>query len=291
MASTVVFAGFATTLLDLWCFCLREDLFSYILIVPIITGVLTLRCWSDFEHRFVPAPRIAAGLGLVSALFLALSWRQGDAVGEMETLSLCLRMLAFVSGWIAVAFWTLGGRFMSGVAFPASFLIFMVPLPSGMVDALEGGLQHASAEVAGWLFPLTSVPFFRTGLSFQLPNLTLEVAPQCSGIRSTLVLFVTSLIAGHLFLERTWQRSMLTAVVVPLGIVRNASRIVTIGWLCTRYGPEMIHSPIHHRGGPVFFAIALLPLFVMLWLFRKFDKAKAHLGAPVPVQLKDEAID
>jgi exosortase/archaeosortase family protein len=91
---------------------------------------------------------------------------------------------------------------------------------------------------------------------------------------------ITSLLAGYLYLERPWQRAALAALVIPLGIVRNAFRIVTIGWLCTRHGPEMIDSPIHHRGGPVFFAVSLVPLFVMLILFRKLGKAS---GDSVPL--------
>jgi hypothetical protein len=61
---------------------------------------------------------------------------------------------------------------------------------------------------------------------------------------------------------------------------------VTIGWLCTEYGPEMIHSPIHHRGGPVFFAISLIPLFLLLFVFRRMnrpvpDAQKPPVGEPV----------
>jgi exosortase len=144
---------------------------------------------------------------------------------------------------------------------------------------VESGLQHASAEVAARLFPLVGVPFFRTGLWFQLPTITLEVAPECSGIRSTLVLFITSLVAGHLVLEKPWQKAAFAALVVPLGILRNAFRIAVIGWLCTNHGPGMIDSPIHHRGGPVFFALSLLPLFALLLWFRRMGKGTSVLAS------------
>jgi exosortase/archaeosortase family protein len=124
------------------------------------------------------------------------------------------------------------------------------------------------------LFQLLEIPNHRMGLAFQLPNVAIEVAPECSGIRSSLVLFITSLVAGYLLLESPWQRAALTLLVIPLGILRNAVRIVTIGWLCTHYGPDMIHSAIHHRGGPVFFAISLVPLLAMLVVFRLLGKRK-----------------
>jgi exosortase C (VPDSG-CTERM-specific) len=263
--------GFSLTLIDWVRHCLEVDLFSYALLVPAISAWLIWQVRSElrFEHR--PAVGVAAvliGLAVIAMIgsFLA------PATEEAAANRLSLRMLSFVLGWVGLSVGVLGGRLMGQVAFPTAFLLFMVPLPPAMVEGIEVGLQHASAEVSGWFFSWTGASYLRMGLVFQLPNITLEVAPECSGIRSTLVLFMTSLIAGHLFLERNWQRILFAVFVIPLGIARNAFRIVTIGWLCTEYGPEMIHSPIHHRGGPVFFALSLVPLFGMLFLFRWLNR-------------------
>ena len=109
----------------------------------------------------------------------------------------------------------------------------------------------------------------RDGTVFQLPNIAIQVAQECSGIRSSWVLFITSLLAANLFLNSTWRRAVLVAFVIPLGIVRNGLRVFVIGVLCVHFGPHMIRSVIHRRGGPVFFAIALVPLFLLLlWLRR-----------------------
>ena len=267
LGSILLIAAFATTLVDLVSYSLREDLFSYILLIPFVTGFLIYLCWRDLELTQTPTNGWATALGVVAMGCLILSFSHVEPIGV-----LALRTLAFVFGWIAIAVWSLGGGFMRGIAFPAGFLLFMTPLPPEIVGAIETGLQHASAEVSAWLFSLVNIPYYRTELSFQLPNLTLEVAPECSGIRSSLVLFITSLVAGQLLLKHRWQRAALTLLVIPLGILRNAFRIVTLGWLCTHYGQDMIHSPIHHRGGPVFFAISLLPLLGMLVIFRMLGK-------------------
>ena len=89
------------------------------------------------------------------------------------------------------------------------------------------------------------------------------MARECSGIRSTVVLFITSLLASHLFLKSPWRRFVLVAFVIPLAIVRNGFRILVIGLLCVHIGPHMIDSFIHHRGGPIFFVLSLIPLFVV----------------------------
>jgi len=72
-----------------------------------------------------------------------------------------------------------------------------------------------------------------------------------------------------MLLTSTWRRAVLVAFVIPLGIVRNGFRILVIGLLCVHIGPHMIDSVIHHRGGPIFFALSLIPLFLLLiWLRR-----------------------
>jgi exosortase/archaeosortase family protein len=84
------------------------------------------------------------------------------------------------------------------------------------------------------------------------------------------VLFITSLLASHLFLKSPWRRIVLVAFVIPLGIVRNGFRILVIGLLCVHIGPYMIDSVIHHQGGPLFFALSLVPLVLfMAWLRRR----------------------
>jgi len=272
--SLILIAGFATTLVDLFRYCLEEDLFSYVLLIPVVSGYLISIHRKNLDLGYSRATAATVVLAAVSLLFLVFSFLQTGPPGEAQVTAMSLRVLAFVSAWIAVAVWVLGGRVMSALAFPAAFLIFMAPLPPALLECIETGLQHASAEVTAWLFPLLEIPNFRTGLTFQLPNVTIEVAPECSGIRSTLVLFITSLVAGYLLLERPWQRAALALLVIPLGILRNAVRIVTLGWLCTHHGPEMIHSAIHHRGGPYFFALSLVPLLAMLLAFRYFGKRK-----------------
>jgi len=88
------------------------------------------------------------------------------------------------------------------------------------------------------------------------------------------VLFITSTVAAHLFLSKPWSRLVLIGLVVPLGIIRNGFRIMVIGLLCIYVDPDLIHSVIHHRGGPIFFALSLIPFFLVLWLLRRWETHK-----------------
>src|SRR6202011_231121 len=122
----------------------------------------------------------------------------------------------------------LGRKWMVSTAFPFFFLIFTVPMPDAMTDALETASKLASAEAASLFFNITGTPVLRDGTVFQLPNIAIQVAQECSGIRSSWVLFITSLLAANLFLNSTWRRAVLVAFVIPLGIVRNGLRVFVI---------------------------------------------------------------
>jgi exosortase/archaeosortase family protein len=87
-------------------------------------------------------------------------------------------------------------------------------------------------------------------------------------------LFITSLLAAQMFLRGNWNRLVFALFIIPLGIFRNAFRILTISLLCIHLDPNYIHSPIHHRGGPVFFALSLIPFMLLLYLMRRWERRK-----------------
>jgi exosortase len=159
---------------------------------------------------------------------------------------------------------------MAARAFPLAFMVFLVPLPDAAVHWLETASVSGSADVSAFLFGITGTPLLRDGSRFELPGIVLSIAEECSGIHSSWVLFITSLVASHLFLKSPWRRFILVAFVIPLAIVRNGFRILVIGLLCVHVGPHMIDSYIHRHGGPVFFALSLIPLLALaMWLRRQ----------------------
>ena len=196
----------------------------------------------------------------------------GRALTENDYLAVLT--FSFLCGLLAGGFLFLGRNWMRAAAFPIAFLIFMVPMPDAMADTLETASQFASAEAANLFFQLSGMPFIRIGRIFQLPNISIEVAQECSGIRSSWVLFITSILAANLFLKTPWRRLVLVAFIIPLGILRNGFRILVIGLLCVNVGPQMIHSIIHRRGGPLFFVLSLIPLFLVLWWLRSGEERR-----------------
>ena len=157
--------------------------------------------------------------------------------------------------------------------FGLSLMAFMVPFPSFVLDAIVGFLQRSSAEATEVMFSALAVPVFREGFVFSLSDFTIYVAEECSGIRSALALFITSLAAGHLFLRSTWGKLGLMSIVVPLAIVKNAMRIVGLALLANYVDPSFItDSVVHRNGGIPIFALALAVLFSVVWLLRKVEQ-------------------
>jgi exosortase C (VPDSG-CTERM-specific) len=186
---------------------------------------------------------------------------------------LALTTFSFVCFLWSGGFVFMGRKWMATAVFPMLFLIFLVPLPDRAVYWMEDGLRLASAEAAHMFFAISGTPALQTGTIFQLPGITIEVAQECSGIKSSWVLFITSIVAAQLFLTNRWSRFVLVASVIPLGILRNGFRIMVIGLLCVHVDPDMIHSIIHRRGGPIFFALSLGPLLLILWFLRRREMA------------------
>ena len=262
----ILCGAFALYLRELTAFAAHSQVHSYILLIPLVTAYLIYIRWKHLSRELSSSwgyalLSAAAGIGALLASQYFIDLGQNDYV--------TLIALSFFCFVIAGIFLFLGNKWARSAMFPLFFLAFMIPLPEAAVDLLENASKQASAEVANWLFLISGTPFLRNGTFFQLPGITITVAKECSGIRSSLVLVITSLLAANMFLHTTWRRALLVCAVIPLGLLRNGFRVLVISLLCVHIGPDMINSVIHRRGGPVFFALSLVPLFAMLWLFRR----------------------
>ena len=264
---------FAKPLFDLFQFALKWNTFSHILLIPFIAVYLaSLRWKTAIQQQPTASLRPAAipfGLGLLVVAMTLMFARTYE-------MRVSLWSLAFVLFVISAGLRFLGTAAVRELAFPFAMLFFMVPFPPIIMNALEVFFQHASALAASGMIKISGLPAMRDGLFFLLPGLTIKVAQECSGIRSTLVLFITSLIAGYLLLRRPRDRAILAVAIIPLAILRNGFRIFSLAWLSVEVDPRIIDSALHHRGGPIYFALSLIPFFLLLLLLRKIENKQAH---------------
>lgn len=284
-ASVAVTCAASPWLVQLVRFALKSDLYSHTILIPFVSVWLV---WMRRNELPKPGGFDFLGTAIVSALAVAailVAWVVPAPAGE-RLHALTWMTAAYALGLIAAGFACLGRRFMQASRVPALFLAFMIPMPGAVEAGIETALQRASAEATHVFFSLSGMPFLRDGQVFTLPGISLEIAQECSGIHSSLVLFIVSIVAGQLLLPPGWRRWAIAGFVLPLAVLRNGFRVWVLGELSVRIGPHMIHHWIHHRGGPIFFALSLIPFFALLLILQRLGRnrspASAKAGATTP---------
>jgi exosortase len=155
--------------------------------------------------------------------------------------------------------------------FPLCFLFWIVPLPAIALDEVIYFLQNQSAFAARVLFMAAGVPVTQDGVMLSIPNLDIEVARECSSIRSSMLLMIMTVVLAHLFLRSWWRKALLIAAAIPLAAIKNGLRIFAITELATRVDPGYFDGNLHHRGGILFLAVALGIMCVLLWGLRRTE--------------------
>jgi len=238
---------------------------SHLVIVPFVSAVLIWRerdaIFSSPVSDTVPALALAAAGGALMRVGYSLRTadRQGDALSAS--------VAALVLLWFAGFMLAYGRKAFRAGLFPLLFMVLVIPIPPAALDAATQALKAGSAETVAMLFAATGTPFNRDGFTFSLPNVVIIIADECSGIRSSIGLLLTSLLMGHLFLRTAWKKALLAGVMFPLAIVKNAIRIVTLVLLSIHVNPDFLTGQLHSEGGIVFYVLTLViaaPLFTVL---------------------------
>jgi exosortase C (VPDSG-CTERM-specific) len=259
----------------------HSELYSHILLMPFVTGYLIWIQRRTLAFDPEPARGWAAAPLLAGTLLIAGYWLGLQSGWQPKRWDyLAIMSLALVCFVVAGGLLFFGRRTVQQLALPVALLAFTVPFPEQVRTGIEHFFQYGSAEVAYWFLSWSGMPILRQDTThFQLPGIpNMEVAPECSGIHSSLVLFITSLVAGYLFLRSPGRRLALAAAVIPLAFLRNGLRIFTIGQLGVHWGQWVFDSPIHRRAGPIFFALSLIPFFLLLVLLRRSESKRKACG-------------
>jgi exosortase len=248
---------------------INQDYHSLIPFIPFVSGYLLYlkkeAIYSEKSYSFCTGTVVII-IGIVLYMVghtLEISLDQNDYASIIALSSVILINGAFILSY--------GTQTFKAAIFPLLFLIFIIPIPSSLMDCIIHFLQVGSTEVTNLLFIASGVPFLRDGFVFHTPSMSIEVAKQCSGIRSSLALLITSLLAGHLFLRTWWKKIILVIFVVPIALFKNGIRIVTLTLLGTYVDPRILQSSLHREGGIPFFILALLFMAPVLLFLRQSD--------------------
>lgn len=269
----VVGAIFYVPIKELLILSLRyNELYSHIVLIPFVSMYFIYIDRNKIFSNIGCSAKAGISLIIISVILFILGKTQGLGFNQNDYLSLTTSsaVVMLIGGFVLFY----GMKAFKAGMFPLFFLLFMIPVPSLIMDSFIAFLQKASTEVAYILFTLTGVSFLREGFVFHLSGISVEVAEQCSGIRSSLALFITSIMAGKMFLNTSSRKTVLALSVFPITVFKNGVRIVTLTLLGVYVDPKILNSNLHKRGGIPIFIFAFIILMSVLWLLKKTESEK-----------------
>lgn len=249
----------------------RNDEYTQILLILPIGAVLifmerrSLRATGGWSLRLAPVL-----LGISIAIAVCPRFLSVQVAPDAQ---LSILMLALVLSWLGIFVLCFGAANARSVLFPLLFLFGLVPLPTNLLGVIIALLQNGSAWSAHALFTLCGVPVFQQGDFLTIPGLTIRVAQECSSIRSSSMLLVTTLVVAQLLLRSPWRKVLVIGLSIPLSVAKNGLRIFTIAMLGTRVDPGYLTGRLHHQGGIVFFLVALAGVFAILAVCQKGENS------------------
>jgi exosortase len=252
----------------------RSGEYTHLLLILPISAALIFAERTTMKPAFEPALGVGSAL-LASAILIAGYSRW--MMASRSDAQLSVSMLGMVIWWIGSFVLCFGTRMARQFLFPLCFLVWLVPIPAPALNKIVAFWQQGSATSASVLFSALGIPVTQNGIILSIPGLTLEVAQECSSLRSSLMLIVTTMVLAHLFLRSFWRKAAVVLAAIPLSIAKNGFRIFTISMLGTRVDPGFLHGNLHRHGGILFFLLALFVVLLLLWLLHRSENRYPRL--------------
>ena len=246
-----------------------DDQYSHtLLVLPVSLALIVVKL-----KRTPIMPRYSGIIGTMWILLAALIWSACRFKPELRApYGPSIDVLVLVICWLALVIAFYGPQALKRLLFPLLLLFLMVPIPHPAMGKIVGGLQIASTYATFLLFKVAGVPVLANGFTISLPSFDIEVAKECSGIRSSIVLVVTALIVQHFCLRSGWTKAVFALAAVPLAIAKNAVRIFTLSMLAIKVDPGFLNGRLHHEGGIVFYLLAVASLLIALRVLQTVER-------------------
>lgn len=264
---------FGQSLENLLTLSLRDDRYSHIAVIPFISAFLIYlqrkRIFANVQYSAsCGLPLLAGGIALFCVTQIHPFAKSTD-----ELAIVMLAIMTVFAGGFALCY---GAAPLRAAAFPILLLLLMIPIPTVVLDEVVLGLQKGSAVMTYALLKLLGVPVLWQRFKFLLPGVEIEIASECSGIRSSLALFITSIVVGYVFLQSVWKKAFFSFFTVPVVIFKNAVRIVTISCLGVYVDPSFFHGKLHRYGGLPF---SLVSLAILVPILLRLHKNETELSS------------
>ena len=271
-----------------------------VLYVPSLTDLLT-GIWSTDEQKHGP---------IVLAVACWLAWRNWGAMWKasdgsatyawgwpifilgllLYTIGRSQDILLFEVGsviWLlaAILLLTRGAAAVKAQWFALFFMLFMIPLPGAIVDAVTMPMKMAVSYVAEHILFWIGYPIARTGVILQIGQYKLLVADACAGLHTLFTLEALGLLYLNIVRHDSLFRNITLAIfIVPISFTANVFRVMVLTLITYHFGDAAGQGFLHGFAGMVLFLTALLLIMGVDSLLqladkRWFDRAADSSGA------------
>jgi exosortase B len=247
---------YVPTLLDLvemiW---VRDDEFHGAVILAVIVWLI----W-DKRHVLLDPPAHTAPMAGLSVLAAGLAlYFVGRSLGILvfqigALMPILAGVLLAMRGVAAVrAYW-----------FMLLFIVYLVPLPAYVQDAMTLPLKEKVSALAAELMYAAGYPIAHEGVVLTVGQYQLLVADACAGLNSMFSLSAIGLL--YLYLVRRpdwWHNALIVLSLLPIAFVANLVRVIALVLVTYHLGDAAGQGFVHGLSGVVLFAIALASVILL----------------------------
>ena len=241
----------------------RDDNYSHGFIIPLISGYFVYERRTTLKSADVN-PWNAGVLIIIAGLLQLIV---GFLGAELFTMRLSLIVVL-----IGMVLYFFGKDVFKSVRLPLLYLIFMIPLPYIIYDSIAFPLKLFVAKYSVMLLKLIGIAVWREGNIIMLPDIMLEVADACSGIRSLMSLLALSVAFAFLSRTSNAKKWIIVLSALPIAVVTNGLRVIITGIVAQYWSAKAAEGFFHEFAGLLIFALAAAVLLLIVIIMRKSER-------------------
>ncbi len=247
----------------------QSDDFGHAPILVAIVGWLFWRC-----HEAILAPGNAPtfwGWPLFTGGLLLYIFGRVFSVASIAFLS----QIPVVAGSLLL----LGGmRAFRAAWFPVLYLIFLMPMPASLVDAMTQPLKSGVSAIVVDALYAVGYPIARSGVMISIGPYQLLVADACSGLNSMFSMAAIGVLFIY-FKQRASvvHNAIMLASILPIAFAANVVRVIFLVLITFHISDEAGQGFLHGAAGIVLMAAAIGILFALDALLSAVLNARAPL--------------
>jgi exosortase B len=155
--------------------------------------------------------------------------------------------------------------------FPVFYLVFMVPLPGTLIDAITEPLKHWISIIVVDVLHWVGYPIGRTGVMITVGQYELLVADACSGLNSMFSLAALGALFIHIMGRKSrLHTALLVLSIVPIAFAANIVRVISLVLITYHFGDAAGQGFLHGAAGIVLMLVALAAFFVLDWVLARW---------------------